>query len=164
MNDKIIYAEVYSILNMLGESYIKKIPTKLYNLIKDNKDNEFKPKFNSLEEITKQNCSIEAISMIASIHYSYWCENSEEKDSLKQLFEKNFIEKEKIKNEQFSYENLFKNANKHKDWNNQSTENKESTKNTENTENTVSTDIVEVKKERFWHKIFKFIKNIFFKK
>ena len=29
------YSEVYSILNMLGENYITKIPSKLYQMIKE---------------------------------------------------------------------------------------------------------------------------------
>ena len=33
MNESITYAEVYEILNLLGEKYINKIPKKLYDFI-----------------------------------------------------------------------------------------------------------------------------------
>ena len=45
MNNEIreIFSEVYAILNTLGKEYIDKIPDKIYNLIKENKSNEYNP-------------------------------------------------------------------------------------------------------------------------
>ena len=35
VNTKEIYSEVYSILDLLGDKYIKRLPKNLYNLIKN---------------------------------------------------------------------------------------------------------------------------------
>ena len=35
------YAEVYEIIQFLGEEYSKKLPNKLINFLRDNKDNDY---------------------------------------------------------------------------------------------------------------------------
>lgn len=96
-----IYAEVNQILNLLGDYYIKKLPKDLYNLIKNSKDNNYKIKFNSLENISTDNCSKEAIDMIALFHLNYWCENEIEKKNLDNIFNNNYVKNEAIKAQQF---------------------------------------------------------------
>ena len=49
------YSEVYSILNLLGESYITKLPKSLYNMIIEEKLNEYNPKYSSSIALEQQN-------------------------------------------------------------------------------------------------------------
>lgn len=81
--------EVYLILNRLGEEYIKKIPTEIYNYIIKNKENQ-----------TSSNITIsrEAIAIIATMHYKYWVNSKEEKEILYDIFNENEQKrKEKLK-------------------------------------------------------------------
>lgn len=108
IEDKKMYSEVYSILQMLGEEYINKIPSKLYNLIKDERMEEYNPKYSIDDDIQKQDISTEAMAIIALIHLNYWCETQKEKDDLRELFKKNEEEYVKLQNEKYNPDNLFK--------------------------------------------------------
>ena len=88
------YSEVYSILNMLGETYIIKIPSKLYQMIKEEKLNEYNPKYDSTLALEQPNIKNETLSMIALFHLNYWCDSQEEKQELKDLFNENEINKD----------------------------------------------------------------------
>lgn len=99
------YSEVYSFLNTLGSEYIKKIPEKIYNTVKDNRDKEYNPVYKKEQTLKKGMLSNEAISLIAALNLQYWCENDEEKKELKEKY----LENTKIEQEKYSYDNLFKN-------------------------------------------------------
>lgn len=99
------YSEVYSFINALGDEYKEKIPTKIYNTIRDNRDKEYNPVIKKEYTIKKGMLSHEAITLIAALNLQYWCEDSEEKKILKETY----IENTKKEQEKYSYENLFKN-------------------------------------------------------
>lgn len=108
IEDKRMYSQVYGILEMLGEEYIKKIPSKLYNLIKEERLEEYSPKYSSDVDIQKQDISTEAMAIIALMHLNYWCKSQKEKDELRELFKKNEEEYVKLQNEKYNPDNLFK--------------------------------------------------------
>lgn len=99
------YSEVYSFLNTLGSEYIKKIPEKIYNTIKDNRDKEYNPIYKKDQSLKEGMLSIEALSLIAALNLQYWCNNDEEKRELKEKYLDNTIKEQ----EKYSYDNLFKN-------------------------------------------------------
>ena len=68
-----MYSEVYSILNLLGESYIKKLPVSLFNMIKEERREDYNPKYDSKINLEQQNIKRETLSMIALFHLNYWC-------------------------------------------------------------------------------------------
>lgn len=106
---KEMYSEVYSVLNLLGEKYIKKLPISLINMIKDERKKEYNPKYDLKANLAEQNIRRESLSMIALLHLNYWCESEEEKDSLKELFKNNEeIHQAEIR-EKYNPDNLFKN-------------------------------------------------------
>lgn len=106
---KEMYSEVYSVLNLLGEKYIKKLPISLINMIKDERKKEYNPKYDLKANLAEQNIRRESLSMIALLHLNYWCESEEEKDSLKELFKNNEeIHQAEIR-ENYNPDNLFKN-------------------------------------------------------
>ena len=84
-----VYSEVYGILNMLGDGYIKLIPIKLYNFIKENKSIEYNPNYDSNIPLAKQNISKNATAFICMLHYNYWCTSEEEKEKLKKVLDYN---------------------------------------------------------------------------
>lgn len=139
-----IYTEVNEILNLLGTSYIERLPKDLYSLILDSKDENYKANFSSIEDISTNNCSKEAIDMIALFHANYWCNNEEEKQTLNQTLNNNYIKNEKNKAEKYNYNNIF---------------NQEENRNTENTNTLKTEDLVISPKESFFKKIINKLKH-----
>lgn len=106
-----IYSEVYSILNLLGESYIKKLPVSLFNMIKEEKRQDYNPKYDSKINLEQQNIKRETLSMIALFHLNYWCNSDEEKNELKTLFKTNEEKHQAEIREKYNPDNLFKKRN-----------------------------------------------------
>ena len=132
------YSEVYSLINALGDSYINKIPSSIYNTIKVERDINYNPKYESSKSISAKDISYEGLALISAINLQYWCTNQEEKNKLKEIYFNNT----KLENEKYNYDNLFK---KH-------------------VQNEVRESVALVEyKERFFTKIIKKIKS-FFKK
>ena len=103
-----IYSEVYSILNLLGESYIKKLPVSLFNMIKEEKMQDYSPEYDSKINLEQQNIKRETLSMIALFHLNYWCDSDEEKNELKTLFKTNEKKHQAEIREKYNPDNLFK--------------------------------------------------------
>lgn len=105
------FSEVYCILNMLGESYIMKLPSKLYQMIKEEKDDEYNPQYDITIALEKQNIKRETLAMIALFHLNYWCDSQEEKQELKNLLNKNEIKYQTELRRKYNPDNIFKNKN-----------------------------------------------------
>lgn len=103
-----MYSEVYSILNLLGNSYIAKLPKSLFKMIEEEKSSTYNPQYREDQSLNEQNIKRESLSMIALFHLNYWCNSDEEKEQLKQLF-KNNEEKHQVEiREKYNPDNLFK--------------------------------------------------------
>ena len=82
-----VYSEVYELLNIIGKEYIDKIPKKTYSLIENKMMKEYIPKFTD-NNVSIENASKEALSIIALFHLNYWCDQKE-KEELISIFEEN---------------------------------------------------------------------------
>ena len=49
-NTKKVYSEVYQVLNVLGDEYIRRLPKSLYNMLEEKRDTTYNPKYT--DEIT----------------------------------------------------------------------------------------------------------------
>lgn len=107
--EKIIYIEVYSVLELLGEEYINRIPESLYTMIKNNVMNSKGLKYKSLKDINKNNIQKKSLAMIALLHTNYWLESQREKDELNKIFADNFIKNEEERRKKFNPDNIFNN-------------------------------------------------------
>ena len=79
INMKQIYAEVYTVLSMLGGDYIGKIPRNVLNIIADQRDKDYIVNINDEQPLDEQNLSEEAIALLASLKLDYWCDSDDEK-------------------------------------------------------------------------------------
>jgi len=129
------YSEVYNLINALGDSYVNKIPTSIYNTLKTKRDTNYNPKYEKDQVITDKDISYEGLALISAINLQYLCDNSLEKDELKKIY----INNTELENKKFSYNNLFKHSNKN--------------------QNVVSVALVEYK-QGFFTKIINKIKNL----
>lgn len=109
---KEMYSEVYSVLNMLGNAYIAKVPSKLMAYITEVRNKEYNPVYN-LEEFEDQKISKNALTFIAILHLNYWCETAEEKAELAQSLTENGKIKEQELLEQYNVD-IFRNNKKEK--------------------------------------------------
>ena len=140
------YSEVYCILNMLGENYIKRLPNSLYKIIRDSKSSTYNPQYSKEKSLNEQNIKRESLSMIALFHLNYWCNSNEEKEQLKQLFKSNEEKHQAEIREKYNPDNLFKNKEK---------DNKSSNMNEENLQ------MIEYKKPNFIKRLLGKIAKLF---
>ncbi len=146
IESKKVYSQVYSILLLMGNSYIKKIPKKLLQLIDSQRDKDYNPKYNLEINFIEQNVNRRALSIICMIDLKYWC-NEEEKNLITEKLRQNQSIRNK-KNEEL-YNDIFKNKIK---------------KNTENESNKEEKNkIIVIEKNGFFKKIINIILS-FFKK
>lgn len=150
MNTRQAYSEIDEFLSLLTKEQINKIPLKLRDLFKEEKDKEYKKQIYSEIPIKDQNLKRETLAIIAMLNLQYWCEDEKEKERLRKIYAQN----EKIYQEtlqiEFNPDNIFKNRQDiSRDFNNT---------------DTGSTAIIEFKEKSFLKKIFDKIKKIFNRK
>ena len=104
-----MYSEVYSILNLLGNNYIAKLPKSLFKMIEEEKSSTYNPQYSEDKSLNEQNIKRESLSMIALFHLNYWCNSNEEKEQLKQLFKNNEEKHQAEIRKKYNPDNLFKN-------------------------------------------------------
>ncbi len=96
MTKEKIYSEVFSILQMLGNKYIEKVPKGLIEIIETRRDIKYNPIYIDSKPIEEQNVSRETLSMIALIHLNYWCDSDIEKSELKKVLKANTDQKDEL--------------------------------------------------------------------
>lgn len=142
LNDKKVYSEIYEILNILGKEYINKLPSKLYQLIEEERDKNYIPILIIQDgNLNENSISQETIALFAVLNIKYFVDNKEEKSELMDIYRQNEIKHQSELQEKYNPNNLFKK---------------------EKLENSECTEIVSYK-ESIFKRIINKIKNIFFK-
>ena len=103
-----IYSEVYAVLNVLGNEYINKIPSTIYQYIVDEKDNSVQMCYDVNKTIDEQKISEETLMFISYLNLQYWCSEDEKQELLKK-YKQNDERIEKELKEKYNVDNLFKN-------------------------------------------------------
>jgi len=109
---KTMYNEIYEFLNLIGNTYINKLPPNLYEFIEKQRDKSYNFSLDTSKDVSKQ-LSNDSLCFIAYLNLKYWCD-AEEKEKLLEIYSKNTpkdISKEaKIGNEIF-FERIKSNPN-----------------------------------------------------
>lgn len=103
-----IYSELYSVLNLLGKSYIEKLPKQLYQLIENSRNPNYLPKYSFNEPLVNQNINKKTISMLALIDLNYWRKDNTEKQELVDILNRNKKMVDEYQSIKYNYDNLFK--------------------------------------------------------
>lgn len=113
MNEKTkrIYSEVYELLNLFGDEYINKVPTNLWNMLKEQRDDTYSPQYIKNIPLYKQNIRKETIAILALLHLNYWCKDEKEKLELKQILKNNEDKYQQQLRERYNPDNIFKKDN-----------------------------------------------------
>lgn len=112
LNNVRTYSEIYEIINILGNEFIEKIPKKLYLLIDNQRDKNYKADLltkNGMLDETK--ISQETIALFAVLNMKYFIEDEEEKARLYNIYEKNEIKYEQELRKKYNPDDIFKNRN-----------------------------------------------------
>ena len=105
IESKKVYSQVYSMLQLLGNTYIKKIPKKLLQLIDSQRDKDYNPKYNLEISFIEQNVNKRALAIICMIDLEYWCNEKEKNIIIEKLRQNQIIQNKK--NEEL-YNDIFK--------------------------------------------------------
>lgn len=108
INTRQAYSEVDEFLELLSDEQINKIPQKLREFFKEEKDQNYKKGINPESPIKNQDLKEETLGIIALLNLQYWCENENEKQRLKEVYAQNEEEYQKVLQEKYSTDNLFK--------------------------------------------------------
>ena len=140
---RIAYAEIDSFIELLPRAEKEKIPSKLKQYFKDEKDKETPKKLSMDIPIEKQNLQEETWNLIAMIYLKYLCEDEEEKKELEQIYDENEKKYREEMKEKYNPEKIFKEREK---------------------QQVIQNLPIKVKKESIIQKIIKFINKLFHKK
>lgn len=140
------YAEVDEILSLMDNKYIEKIPVKMRNMFKNERQKDYNPKIKINIPLDEQNLQRKTFAILAMLNLNYWCEDKEEKQKLIQVYAENDKIREEELREKYNPDNIFKKKNT-----NEQTEN-----------NNVA--LIEYREENFIKRILRMIINLFKKK
>ena len=149
VNTRQAYTEIDNFIELLDEYNRNKVPKKLREFFKREKDNTYTKVIDSNIPIKEQNLKEETLALIAMLNLQYWCEDEEEKRRLKKIYADNEIKYQQKLRGMYNPDYVFKNK--------QQLTDKEIT--CEETQENVA--MIEYKKETFIDKIKKFFKKIF---
>lgn len=144
---RIAYAEIDSFIELLPKEEKEKIPSKLKQYFKAEKDKETTKKLSMDIPIEEQNLQEETWNLIAMVYLKYLCEDEKEKKELEQIYDENEKKYREEMKEKYNPEKILENRGK---------------------KNIVQQEEknlpIEVKKESIIQKIIKFINKLFHKK
>jgi len=145
INTRKAYSEIDEFLGLLNDEQRNKIPQKLREFFREEKDGDYIKGINPNEPIKNQNLKEETLGIIALLNLQYWCEDENEKQRLKEIYAKNEKVYQEMLQVAFNPDDIFKKR----------------TQPIEN-ERVENTQMV-VYKESFIKKLISKIKNIFFR-
>ena len=108
INARQAYSEIDEFLGLLSIDQRNMIPQKLRELFSREKDKEYIKGIDPNIPIKDQNLKEETLGLIALLNLQYWCQNEIEKERLKKIYAKNEEEYQKMLQEKFNLDNLFK--------------------------------------------------------
>lgn len=107
IDNKLAYAEIDEILNLLEDNYKEKIPKKVRDFFKEEKMNDYYPKIDINKPLIEQNLRRETIILLAVLELNYWCEDEEKKQYFLNKLAENEKEEKELE-ERYNPDNLFK--------------------------------------------------------
>lgn len=100
--------EIKCLLKYFPINYIKKLPTKLLEMIYRNSDEKYNIDVDLKKDLKNQNISKKTKDMLAVLTYNYWSSETEKKDIIERLNENENDYQEELR-EKYNPDNIFKN-------------------------------------------------------
>lgn len=108
INTRQAYSEIDEFLGLLSNEQRNKIPQKLRDFFKEEKDQDYKKGINPKVSIKDQNLKEETLGIIALLNLQYWCEDENEKQRLKEVYAKNEQVYQEMLQDKFNPNDIFK--------------------------------------------------------
>lgn len=108
LNTRQAYSEIDEFLGLLSIEQRNKIPQKLREFFKEEKDTNYKKGINPELPIKNQNLKEETLGIIALLNLQYWCEDENEKQRLKEIYVKNEEKYQQIQRIKYNPDKIFK--------------------------------------------------------
>lgn len=105
--NRLAYSEIVEIFSKMNPEIVEKVPLKLREFFTYNKLPDYVEHINLEQTLGEQNLTDETVTILAMLNLKYWTEDEQSKEKLKRIYEEN----EKIYNEKYSSDNIFKNKN-----------------------------------------------------
>lgn len=134
------YSEIDEFLSLLDEKTRNEVPSKLREIFKNEKDNNYHKEINPNIPIKEQNLKKETLALIALLNLKYWCKDEKEKERLKQVYANNENKYQEEIRKKYNPDNVFKNNINYKKKEN--------------------TTLIEVEEKKWYEKIFESIRRI----
>lgn len=112
-NTRQAYTEIDNFIELLDEYNRNKVPKKLREFFKREKDTTYIKVINPNIPIKDQNLKEETLALIAVLNLQYWCEDEEEKQRYRKIYSDNEIKHQQKLNEMYNLDDIFKNKQKH---------------------------------------------------
>ena len=109
---RIAYAEIDSFIELLPKEEKEKIPSKLKQYFKAEKDKETTKKLSMDIPIEEQNLQEETWNLIAMVYLKYLCEDEKEKKELEQIYDENEKKYREEMKEKYNPEKILENRGK----------------------------------------------------
>lgn len=107
------YTEIDNFIELLAEEDRNKIPKKLRQFFKEEKDEEYTKTIDIETPIKEQNLKEETLALIALLNIKYICDDDKERRRLTILYHDNDIKYQEFLKEKYNPDNIFKNKDKH---------------------------------------------------
>lgn len=111
-NTRQAYTEIDNFIELLDEYNRNKVPKKLREYFKKEKDDTYTKTINPNIPIKEQNLKEETLALIAALNLQYWCEDEEEKRRLKKVYSDNEIKYQQQLREMYNSDDIFRIKNK----------------------------------------------------
>ena len=111
VNTRQAYTEIDNFIELLDEYNRNKVPKKLREYFKKEKDNTYTKIIDPNISIKEQNLKEETLALIAMLNLQYWCEDEEEKQRLKKIYSDNEIKHQQKLREMYNPDDVFKTKN-----------------------------------------------------
>ena len=108
INTRKAYSEIDEFLGLLTDEQRNKIPQKLREFFKEEKDITYIKGINPEVPIKNQDLKEETLGIIALLNLQYWCEDENEKQRLKEVYAKNEQVYQEMLQVAFNPDDIFK--------------------------------------------------------
>lgn len=108
INTRQAYSEVDEFLGLISNEHRNKIPKKLREFFREEKDTNYIKGINPNAPIKNQKLKEETLGIIALLNLQYWCEDENEKKRLKEVYAKNEKRYQEYLQVQFNPNEIFK--------------------------------------------------------
>ena len=108
INTRQAYSEVDEFLGLISNEHRNKIPKKLREFFREEKDTNYIKGINPNVPIKNQKLKEETLGIIELLNLQYWCEDENEKKRLKEVYAKNEKRYQEYLQVQFNPNEIFK--------------------------------------------------------